>query len=261
METLSTLPIVQRIEEMLQSLHAFFAHSPKRHLEFQKLAEVLHSKGLKILKNIKTRWISMLSPAVRVMNKYRVLFVKMQRDSVAPTADGDGNAGKKDKGLMKLASKNLAYLCDFRIVLGLAGLLPMLRSVHSLIKFSQSREVFVCDYVAAIQICVAEVQAMYVDEVTAFKQDLFWDFNALNEIRHDAIPMSWVTPALGLNQVGETLYFTPGDHSIQALTLNANGGSSTPISRELHASICDDVRAMCKGIIHHLTLSDLIFKF
>ena len=99
----------------------------------------------------------MLSPAVKVMNEYRVLLVKMQGDSVAPKEDANGNAAKKDKGLMKLASKNLAYLCDFKILLGLVGLLPMLQSVHSLIKFSQSREVFVCDYVVAIQICVAEI--------------------------------------------------------------------------------------------------------
>ena len=54
-ETLSDLPMVSRIEEMLASLFAFFAHSPKCHVEFVKLAEVMKSKGLKILKNITTR--------------------------------------------------------------------------------------------------------------------------------------------------------------------------------------------------------------
>jgi hypothetical protein len=53
-EALSNLPMVSRIEEMLASLYVFFAHSPKRHLEFIKLAEVMQSKGLKILKNITT---------------------------------------------------------------------------------------------------------------------------------------------------------------------------------------------------------------
>ena len=66
----------------------------------------------------------------------------------------------------------------------------MLRSVHSFIKFSQNMEVFVCDYVVTIVICIGEIQAMYVDEINAFKQDLFSDFNALDEVRHDAIPMS-----------------------------------------------------------------------
>ena len=68
-QTLSDLPVVGRIEDMLQTLYAFFAHSPKRHLEFVKLAELMQAKGLKIWKNVKTRWISMLSPAVRVLNE------------------------------------------------------------------------------------------------------------------------------------------------------------------------------------------------
>lgn len=44
----------------------------------------------------------------------------------------------------------------------------------------------------------------------------------------------------------------PGDHSIQALNVGANRSVSMPISRELHASICDDVRAICKGKVHYL---------
>jgi hypothetical protein len=41
----------------------------------------METKGLKILRNIKTRWISMLSPAIQAMNKYRTLLVKMLEDS------------------------------------------------------------------------------------------------------------------------------------------------------------------------------------
>jgi hypothetical protein len=77
-ETLSGLHVVSRIKAMLASLYSYFAHSPKQHLEFVNLAEVMQSKGLTILKNVTTRWISMLSLAVRVMNEYKVLLVKMQ---------------------------------------------------------------------------------------------------------------------------------------------------------------------------------------
>jgi hypothetical protein len=55
--------------------------SPKKNIEFCKLTEVMETKGLKILRNIKTRWISMLSPAIQAMNKYRTLLVKMLEDS------------------------------------------------------------------------------------------------------------------------------------------------------------------------------------
>jgi hypothetical protein len=82
-------------------------------------------------------------------------------------------------------------------------------------QFAQGREVFVCDYVSPIQICMAEVIAFYVDDNTAFSQDIFWDFKALTEVRHNAIPMSWVQSALDLNSSSEEhLHFTPIGHII-----------------------------------------------
>ena len=99
----------------------------------------------------------MLSPSVRVMNEYRVLLAKMVVDSLLPAPDANGKSGKKNKLLMKLASHNLSFLQEFQVLLTLSALLPLLRSVHSLIKFAQSREVFICDYVASIQICISEL--------------------------------------------------------------------------------------------------------
>jgi ubiquinone/menaquinone biosynthesis C-methylase UbiE len=55
MKELSSLPVIAKIENLLQSLYSYFARSPKRHLEFTKLAAVMETKGLKIIRNIKTR--------------------------------------------------------------------------------------------------------------------------------------------------------------------------------------------------------------
>jgi hypothetical protein len=52
---LSNLPVIAKIKNLLQSLYSYFACSPKRHLEFTKLAAVMETKGLKIIRNIKTR--------------------------------------------------------------------------------------------------------------------------------------------------------------------------------------------------------------
>jgi hypothetical protein len=59
-------------------LHSYFAHSPKR---FTKLAELMQTKGNTIIWNVKTKWISMLSFAKRVMEKYMILLVKMALES------------------------------------------------------------------------------------------------------------------------------------------------------------------------------------
>ena len=72
----------------------------------------MQSKGLKILKNIKTRWISMLSPSVRVMNEYRPLLVKMWLDSQVPLQDVTGQKVKVEKKFMALARENLDHLID-----------------------------------------------------------------------------------------------------------------------------------------------------
>jgi hypothetical protein len=40
MQTLLKLPLVIQLENLLQTLHSYFAHSPKRHLEFTKLAKL-----------------------------------------------------------------------------------------------------------------------------------------------------------------------------------------------------------------------------
>jgi len=53
-KALSTLGIVSIIKDLLQSCHAYFAHSPKRHFEFTKLINMMETKGLKMLKNVKT---------------------------------------------------------------------------------------------------------------------------------------------------------------------------------------------------------------
>jgi hypothetical protein len=129
--------MVERIESMLQRLYNFFAHSPKKHLEYVKLAEVMETKGLKILKNIKTQWISMLSLAIRVMNKYKTLLVKISQDVET----------------MATAKTCFSDFTDIRIVLGLACIMPMLCTVHSLMQYAQKNDVFICDFLAAIKIC------------------------------------------------------------------------------------------------------------
>jgi hypothetical protein len=85
-------------------------------------------------------------------------------------------------------------------------------------QFAQSRDVFVCDYIATIQVCQAEITSFYIDDATAFSQDMFWDFKALCQTQHDAIPLAWVSNDLDLNFEGlEYLHFAPTGHSIRVI--------------------------------------------
>jgi hypothetical protein len=53
------------------------AHNPKKIVMFQKLVDLLDTKGNKLLRNVKTRWTSMLSLMKHVYAKYCLLIVKM----------------------------------------------------------------------------------------------------------------------------------------------------------------------------------------
>ena len=57
-KTLYELDIMSHIEGLLKSSHVYFKHSQKRHLEFIKLVELLETKGLKLLRSVKTKWVS-----------------------------------------------------------------------------------------------------------------------------------------------------------------------------------------------------------
>jgi hypothetical protein len=80
-EHLSNLPIVSKLETLCQALYNYFSMSSKKHLEFQKLANIVETEGLQMLRNVKTQWISLLEPLKRILGKYKTLIVKMCEDA------------------------------------------------------------------------------------------------------------------------------------------------------------------------------------
>ncbi len=50
MQTLSKLNMVCRLENLFQTLYAYFSESPKKHLEFNKLVEIMETQDNKLLK-------------------------------------------------------------------------------------------------------------------------------------------------------------------------------------------------------------------
>jgi len=87
------------------------------------------------------------------------------------------------------AMLNYEHLYDIHIFLGLVCILPLLESVHALIKFAQSKNVFVCDLVVAIKDCQGDVYNMYCDPTSKFITNSFWAFKSLLELKHENIHM------------------------------------------------------------------------
>jgi hypothetical protein len=150
---LDRLPVVQKLESLCKALHSYFSGSPKRHLEFTKLAEVVEIEGLKILNKVQTRWISLLEPLKHICGEYKTLIVKFDVDA------------SQESG----ARIHLSLLLDVATLLALPCILPMLEAVQSLIKFAQAGNVFISDFIAAVKICQAELYMIYCDSASSFQ--------------------------------------------------------------------------------------------
>jgi hypothetical protein len=62
-----------------------------------------------------------------------------------------------DSIIMALVASNLDQLYDVQMMFGLASLFPMLVVVHSLIKFAELLDVFMCDVNVAVCLCNANL--------------------------------------------------------------------------------------------------------
>jgi hypothetical protein len=242
---LSHLPVIDKIENLLHNLHKYFARSPKRHIEFTRLSEVMQTKGLKIIRNNKTRWLSMLSPLKRVMSEYRTLVHKMHQDGL----DGTSTSAARE-----VAIGNYNLLVDISIPIALAGFLPLLETVHYLVKFSQQQDIFICDYLAAVKVCQGQLYELYCDPVSSFTSDSFREFTDLISGRHDSMSLSWVPGVLDVNEAAcEYVVFKCGPFTHSATMPNGDGGTQT-VSREAFKDIVDNVKGSCIGMAMFLQL-------
>ncbi len=79
----------------------------------------------------------MFNPSKRVMSMYIPLLAKIAENGP----------------FILIAKINYELLCDVNLLIFLACLLPMLETIHGLMKFAQKWDIFVCDYVVTIKNC------------------------------------------------------------------------------------------------------------
>lgn len=135
----------------------------------------------------------------------------------------------------------LVLLLDPYTMLGMCALLPLLEAIDTLVVFAQKRDVYICDFVAAVKVCQASLYRMYEDRATAYSSDEFWSFNNLLDCSHEQIHIKWVTD---LNDDSAILTFVCHGEQIHA---EHKGG---PVDRILWASLLGKVKAECTGDTH-----------
>jgi hypothetical protein len=146
-QTLNSLSLVGKIESLFTFMHNYFAHSPKCHLEASNLAELLECKHNKIIKNIKTHYISMLTPSKRILSEYKALVVKMVKDNV----------------IVDTTKTNYELLSDVETLMGFFCIILSLELVHGLSKFAQNQQTFICDFISTLKFCEADLFTMYYE--------------------------------------------------------------------------------------------------
>ena len=162
-QSLAETHIVSSMEALLVALHAYFTKLPKKALESSNLAEVMETRGCKILKHCKTRWMGLLALAKQVLSEYRLLVAKM-------AADYDAHA----------PARTLYYLLiDVKCLLSMVAIVSLFEKADSLMRFVQSQDVFVCDFVVAMQALKLQLLQLYINEDTCFADD---DFSLLRGI-------------------------------------------------------------------------------
>jgi hypothetical protein len=238
-EPLSNLPVVSKLETLCQELYTYFSMSAKKHLEFQRLADIVETEGLRMLRNVKTRWISLLEPLRRVMGEYKTLIVKMCEDAAVK----EPALTPKQAASRESARHNCDLLCDIGTLLALPCVLPLLECVNDLMKFAQSRDVFISDYVAAVKICQADLYMMYVDSETSFQKAHFHMFCDVVEDHSYTISQEWVTD---LNTGAESLAFRISGHTYPAHILCPTFGRKLSVSRADFDGVVASVKGQCR---------------
>jgi len=118
----------------------------------------------------------MLFPCKRVAVEYKTLIVKMSKDHIEN----------------EVARSNLQKLLDLELILGFHCILPLLELIHTLIKYTLGKDVYICDFVEAIKMCRAKLYELHIDPKCKFKDETFNAFHSLLARKHDGLPLLFI---------------------------------------------------------------------
>ncbi len=120
---------------------------------------------------MKIHWISLLSPLKHVLAQYKSLVVKMHFEYEK----------------RKYAHDNFELFYDPYLILGLPCVMPILEVVYSLIKYAQHWDVFIMNFLDAINLVKAKVFHLYIYPFSSFDDPLFDDFTKVLQQSSDVL--------------------------------------------------------------------------
>ncbi len=138
-------------------MYVYFNHNPKKNIKRWKLVEIMETKGFKIFGNIKTTWIKMVATSKLVLEKLKIVLMKIPQDFYTNES----------------TTMNFELLCDIvPIIVYLCD--PY---VGSCAKFEQVFDkILIYDFVSIVKLCQVDLHNMYCDEEKKYKYINFPQF-------------------------------------------------------------------------------------
>jgi len=85
---------------------------------------------------------------------------------------------------------NLSLFCDLELIIGLHVILPFLDFMHTLVKLTQSCDVFVCEFVDMVKVCQLDLYYFYFNPYTKFDDLTFEEPKTLESFNSKNLPMN-----------------------------------------------------------------------
>jgi len=89
------------------------------------------------------------------------------------------------------AIDNFDLLCDIEVLLSLACFVPFINAMHCLIKLSEARNIFICNFLQVVKLCQEGLAQMFLDASTTFKKADFHYYSDLVSLSCVDIPLVW----------------------------------------------------------------------
>ncbi len=91
----------------------------------------------------------------------------------------------------KYVRDNFELFYDPYLILGLPCVMPILEVVHSFIEYAQHGDVFIMDFLDAINLVKVKLFHLYTDPFSSFDDPLFDDFTKLLQQSSDVLLIHW----------------------------------------------------------------------
>ena len=82
-------------------------------------------------------------------------------------------------------------LADVEVLLTLACFIPLLDAIYHLMKLSQERDYFICDFMQAVKVCQGELARWFIDAPSAFSTDDFSQYHDILSMTSRELPLLW----------------------------------------------------------------------